>query len=215
MILTKTEGQEDLPRYFAQVFDLAGRLKNGRLDFVLPDGRRFRAHGQNPGFVAELHAHDDDVFARLVREGELGFCDSYIEGGWTTPDLQAFLDLIQDDNEELYNGFPGMALVRAYERLRFWLQRNTKKQAKKNISAHYDLGNDFYALWLDDSMTYSSACFRTGQESTERAQEQKYARWWIRWASNPAITCWRSAAAGGADLPNMRPASGGGFASPG
>ncbi len=136
MILTKTEGQEDLPRYFAQVFDLAGRLKNGRLDFVLPDGRRFRAHGQNPGFVAELHAHDDDVFARLVREGELGFCDSYIEGGWTTPDLQAFLDLIQDDNEELYNGFPGMALVRAYERLRFWLQRNTKKQAKKNISAH-------------------------------------------------------------------------------
>ncbi|WP_300517514.1 cyclopropane-fatty-acyl-phospholipid synthase family protein [Aliiroseovarius sp.] len=175
MILTKTEGQEDLPRYFAQVFDLAGRLKNGRLDFVLPDGRRFRAHGQNPGFVAELHAHDDDVFARLVREGELGFCDSYIEGGWTTPDLQAFLDLIQDDNEELYNGFPGMALVRAYERLRFWLRRNTRKQAKKNIAAHYDLGNDFYALWLDESMTYSSACFRTGQESTEKAQEQKYA----------------------------------------
>lgn len=175
MILTKTEGQGDLPRYFAQVFDLAGRLKNGRLDFVLPDGRRFRAHGQNPGFVAELHAHDDDVFARLVREGELGFCDSYIEGGWTTPDLQAFLDLIQDDNEELYNGFPGMALIRAYERLRFWLQRNTKAQAKKNISAHYDLGNDFYALWLDESMTYSSACFRTGQESTEKAQEQKYA----------------------------------------
>ena len=175
MILTTTEGQEDLPRYFAHVFDLAGRLNNGRLDFRLPDGRRFRAQGRNPGFVGEMHVADPDAFARLVREGELGFADSYIDRGWDTPDLQALLDLIQDDNEDLYQGFPGMAMIRAYERLRFWLQRNTKAQAKKNIAAHYDLGNDFYALWLDGSMTYSSALFRTGQESTEQAQEQKYA----------------------------------------
>ena len=86
-----------------------------------------------------------------------------------------FMDLIQMDNEAVYDGFPGMALVRAYERFRFWLQSNTKKQALKNISYHYDLGNDFYSLWLDESMTYSSALFENGQESLEKAQEQKYA----------------------------------------
>jgi uncharacterized membrane protein len=68
-----------------------------------------------------------------------------------------------------------MALVRAYEKLRFWMQGNSKRQAKKNISYHYDLGNDFYSLWLDDTMTYSSALFETGQESTEAAQRAKYA----------------------------------------
>ncbi|MCI2398525.1 cyclopropane-fatty-acyl-phospholipid synthase family protein [Aliiroseovarius subalbicans] len=174
MILTTTKGQENLPRYFAQVFDLAKNMNHGRLDFVLDDGRIFRAEGRNPGYVAQLEVHSDDVFARLVREGDLGFCDAYIEGGWSTPDLQAFLDLLQSDNEDLYNGFPGMSLVRMYERMRFWLQSNSKRQAKKNISYHYDLGNDFYGLWLDDSMTYSSAYFKTGQESTEKAQEQKY-----------------------------------------
>jgi cyclopropane-fatty-acyl-phospholipid synthase len=68
-----------------------------------------------------------------------------------------------------------MKLVRAYELFRFWLQSNSKRQARKNIAYHYDLGNDFYGLWLDESMTYSSALFKTGQESLERAQEQKYA----------------------------------------
>jgi len=65
--------------------------------------------------------------------------------------------------------------LRAWEKLRFWLQSNSKRQAKKNISHHYDLGNDFYGLWLDDTMTYSSALFRTGQESLEAAQTAKYA----------------------------------------
>ncbi len=173
--LTTTKGQTGLPRYFAAVFDIALRISRGRLDFVLPDGRRFRAEGSLPGPVAEIVAHDPDVFARLIREGELGFCDAYIDGGWSSPDLQAFLDLIQAGNEGVYDGFPGMGLVRAYERLRFWLQSNSKRQAKKNIAYHYDLGNDFYRLWLDDTMTYSSALFLTGQESLEKAQTQKYA----------------------------------------
>ncbi len=175
MILTTTEGQTGLPRYFARVFDMACQMNNGRADFVLPDGRRFRAEGRRPGPVAELHVHDPDIFARLLREGDVGFAEAYIEGGWSTPDLQAFMDLVHNDNDVVYDGFPGMALVRALERLRFWLQSNTKRQARRNISAHYDLGNDFYALWLDDTMTYSSALFDTGQESTERAQEAKYA----------------------------------------
>jgi cyclopropane-fatty-acyl-phospholipid synthase len=174
-VLTTTKGQAGLPRYFTQAFEVARRMEHGRLDMVLPDGRRFRAEGTKPGPVAEMDIHDADIFARLIREGDLGFCEAYLEGGWSTPDLQSFMDLVHHDNEEVYDGFPGMGLLRAYEKLRFWLQSNSKGQAKKNISYHYDLGNDFYALWLDDTMTYSSALFRTGQESLERAQIQKYA----------------------------------------
>ncbi len=174
-ILTSIAGQADLPRYFAQAFARAERLNKGRLDVVLPDGRRFRAQGKQPGHVAELHVHDPDLFARLIREGDVGFAESYMEGGWSTPDLQAFMDLINDDNPSVYDEAVGMGLVRALERLRHWLRANSKAQARKNIRHHYDLGNDFYSLWLDESMTYSSAVFTTGQESLEAAQEAKYA----------------------------------------
>lgn len=174
-VLTSVKDQSGLPRYFPAAFDLAKRMTNGRLDFVLADGRRFRAEGQNPGPVAEIHVREADVFARLIREGDLGFCEAYLEGGWTTPDLQAVMDVVQAGNNEVLDGFPGFALVRVYERFRFWLHGNSKRQAKKNIAAHYDLGNGFYRLWLDDSMTYSSALFGSGQESLEAAQEAKYA----------------------------------------
>lgn len=175
MVLTATYGQENLPRFFAAVFAQALKINHGRIDFRLPDGRVFRAEGNLPGPASELHVHNGDVFSRLVREGDLGFCDAYIEGWWTTPDLQEFLDFLQSDNESLYDGFPGLGLVRLWERLRHWANSNSKAQARKNISYHYDLGNDFYALWLDETMTYSSAIFETGQESMERAQITKYA----------------------------------------
>ena len=173
-LLTTTDGQKNLPRYFARVFAVAQMVQNGRLDIHLPDGRSFRVEGPQPGPVAEMHVHNVDLFARTVRDGDVGFCEAYMDGWWDTPDLMAFFDFVHADNDAIYDGYPALALVKAYERLRFWLQRNTKKQARKNISAHYDLGNDFYKLWLDDTMTYSSALFKTGQESTESAQIQKY-----------------------------------------
>ncbi len=174
MIITSTDGQTQLPRYFAAVFDKIKHMKRGRVDIILPDGRHFRAEGPDPGFVAEVHVHNDDLFARTIREGDLGFCEAYMDGWWSTPDLMAFMDLVHDDAEDMYDGFPGQFLVRFYEQMRFWMQRNSKTQAKKNISYHYDLGNEFYSLWLDDTMTYSSAKFDTGQQSLEAAQIEKY-----------------------------------------
>ncbi len=175
-VLTTVKGQDGLPRYFATVFEIAGRLGKGRLDFVLPDGRRFRAEAKAPGIAAEIEVRNPDLFVRLVRDGDLGFCDAYLDGWWTTPDLQAFLDLIQlPVNNIVGDSFPGLALVRAYERMRFWMQSNSRRQARKNIAYHYDLGNEFYRLWLDETMTYSSAIFQNPQESLETAQKRKYA----------------------------------------
>lgn len=176
MILTSTEGQENLPRYLSRVLDMLQNIEYGRIDIELPDGRIFRVKGDRPGPVAVLQVRHPDLFARLIREGDLGFSDAYLEEWWTTPDLQAFMDLMHMGSDTVYDGFPGIGLVRAYERMRFWLQRNHKAQARRNISYHYDLGNEFYKLWLDDTMTYSSAYFETGQESLEKAQTAKYTK---------------------------------------
>ncbi|WP_291728862.1 cyclopropane-fatty-acyl-phospholipid synthase family protein [Leisingera sp. F5] len=175
MKLTSVEGQKNLPRYFAAVFAKVKAMEVGQLDIHLPDGRIFSANGRNPGPAADLHIRNPDCFARLIREGDLGFADAYLEGWWSTSDLQAFMDLVHMGANTVYDGFPGQGLARAYERFRFWLHRNHRKQAQKNISYHYDLGNDFYGLWLDDTMTYSSALFRSGQDSLEKAQTAKYA----------------------------------------
>jgi cyclopropane-fatty-acyl-phospholipid synthase len=174
-IRTDTKGEKNLPRYFGAVFEQASKVDHGRLDFELPDGRVFRVEGPKPGPVAAIKIHNADLFARLIREGDLGFCDAYLEEWWSSPDLLAFMQFVQADNDDIYDGFPGMSLVRLYERTRHFLRSNSRRQAKKNISHHYDLGNDFYGLWLDDSMTYSSAKFETGQESLEAAQTLKYA----------------------------------------
>jgi len=80
MILTTTKGQANLPRYFSSVFDMMKHLPSGRVDFVLSDGRTFRAEAEKPGYVAVLNIHNDDLFARLIREGDLGFCEAYMDG---------------------------------------------------------------------------------------------------------------------------------------
>ena len=175
MILTTTDGQKDLPRYFATAFGIAQKGQNGRIDFVLDDGRTFRAEGPGVGPICEIRIHNSGIFERLLREGQLGFCDAYLDGQWSTPNLQAFMDYIHADNDEVFDSFPGQKLVQLYERFRFRMQGNSKGQARKNISYHYDLGNDFYGLWLDKTMTYSSAIFADGQESLEKAQTTKYA----------------------------------------
>nr|WP_076364925.1 cyclopropane-fatty-acyl-phospholipid synthase family protein [Phaeovulum vinaykumarii] len=166
---------DTLPRYFPQVFRAAQKMSRGRLTFVLPDNGRFVAAGAAPGPEAELIVNDPDIFARLVREGDLGFCEAYMDGAWDSPDLMAFMLLVHSGNEELYDGFPGQGLVRAYERFRHWLRDNSRAQARRNIAHHYDLGNDFYALWLDETMSYSSARFTAPDQPLAEAQRAKYA----------------------------------------
>jgi cyclopropane-fatty-acyl-phospholipid synthase len=153
----------------------ASSLVAGELRVVLPGGQRYTLGNGTPGRVSEIVVHDMAVFDRLMTEGWVSMGDTYVEGLWSSPDLQGFMDHVYDMDPALWNElFTGNWITTLVSKIRFWLQRNHRKQARKNISHHYDLGNAFYGLWLDDTMTYSSALFETGQESTEKAQIAKY-----------------------------------------
>ena len=168
-------GMRDLPRYFQQVHPILSRIKVGRLDVGLPNGKVVRIDSPNvdDGPHGRFDVVNPGLFARVVRDGEIGFAEAYMDGDWTTPDLQALLDLLVMSNKEVSHNLPAQRLVRLYERLRHWLRSNSKGQARRNISAHYDLGNAFYGTWLDDTMTYSSALF-DGTEELSAAQSRKY-----------------------------------------
>ena len=175
MALETMHGQRDLPRWCETVFTILQRIELGSMSFRLPDGRCFAARGGKPGPHGHFDVHETRMFARMVRDGELGFAEAYMDGWWDSPDLQAMLDVALLNNDQIGRSMPGAALIRAYERLRHWLRTNTKRGSKRNISYHYDLGNDFYRLWLDPSMTYSAALYSGQGETLEQAQNNKYA----------------------------------------
>jgi cyclopropane-fatty-acyl-phospholipid synthase len=174
-VITDLEGQKDLPRWFAATHAVLQGLEAGSIEATLPDGRRFRIEGRRPGPAARIDVRHRDLFARIARQGELGFCEAYLDGWWDTPDLQTFLDVLLTSTRWVNRAFPGAGLVRAWQRLNHRLNRNTRSQARRNIAAHYDLGNAFYARWLDETMTYSSALFESAADELAAAQRRKYA----------------------------------------
>ena len=169
-----TKFDKSLPRRFNSIFGILQGLIVGKLTIKLPDAGEFKFEGTSEGPTAELKILNTDFFARLVREGENGFCESYLDGWWTTPDLVALLDVLMLNGDLFGSNLPGAAVLRFYERVRHALRSNSKSQARRNIAHHYDLGNDFYKKWLDETMTYSSAFFETGKESLSEAQTKKY-----------------------------------------
>jgi len=185
-VLKTTKGERDLPWWFVSSFAVLQGLKVGQIDIALPDGRIFRVEGPAPGPRARIEVQHPGLFARLAREGELGFCEAYVDGWWQTPDLQVLLDVLLTSRVRVERSFPGAGLVRHYRAAMHWLNRNTRSQAKRNIAAHYDLGNDFYAHWLDETMTYSSALFENTGEDLAAAQRRKYASVCDRIGANEA-----------------------------
>ena len=175
-ICTSLKDQTNLPSYFRNIFKILLSLKIGSVEVKLPDERIFRVSGKIDGLNARIDIIDPDCFARLVRDGDIGFMEAYMDGQWSSPDLLSFMDIIFQNFHQLATRFPGAGLVKMYERIRHWLNSNSKRQAKKNISYHYDLGNDFYKLWLDETMTYSSAFFKEKTETLSEAQTNKYAQ---------------------------------------
>ena len=131
--------------------------------------------GDKPGPHAEIEVHDMDFARRSIAGGDIGFAESYMDGQWSTPDLTTVLEFFGENFDRTRRLAIGGRVVRFVNGLRHTLaRRNTRRGARRNILAHYDLGNDFYAEWLDPSMTYSSGIYASENTSLEQAQHAKY-----------------------------------------
>jgi cyclopropane-fatty-acyl-phospholipid synthase len=141
---------------------------------MLPDGRIRVFQGREPGPEATLHISDLRCLRRVAGSGDLGFAEGYLRGEWNTPDLATLLQLLGLNRSSLGRLPRPHPAVRMLNLVRRGFQRNTRAGAKRNIHAHYDLGNDFYAAWLDPTMTYSGALFAPEDTDLATAQLRKY-----------------------------------------
>ncbi|MDR7146885.1 cyclopropane-fatty-acyl-phospholipid synthase family protein [Rhizobium sp. BE258] len=151
------------------------QMQHGALALELPDGRKALIEGRIEGPRAAVKLNNWNLASRAMTSGTIGVAETYMDGDWQSPDITAFLELflINGEAAEKYsNGRKG--IMRVFERIRHWMNTNTKTGSKRNISAHYDLGNDFYKQWLDPTMTYSSALYSTGANDLQSAQNAKY-----------------------------------------
>ena len=152
------------------------RVERGSLRLVTPDGRERVFEGRDQGSVADLKLHDWGVIPALARHGDIGLADGYRSGKWDTADLQALMNFGLENRHSLRGFTLGATIYRRLSALSYLLRMNTLQGSRKNIHAHYDLGNDFYSLWLDPTMTYSSALYKNAGESLTQAQHNKYDR---------------------------------------
>lgn len=162
------------PASMRRAIAFASKIEKGELDVFMPDGRHFRFGGGAPGPKATMIVKDLGFARRLLGGGDLGIAEAYLMGEWESPDLTRFLELFCANQPLIARMLEGKPLVRMLQMVGHWLNRNTKRGAKRNIHAHYDLGNEFYAAWLDPSMTYSSALYLGGERDLERGQKAKY-----------------------------------------
>ncbi len=160
-------------------FKLAEALQVGTLAVTLPDGTTRRFVGETPEPVAELVVHNDRMARRFVLGGALAFHESYLDGDWTSPDIEQIFFLGLANYQRIRDHFYGKAWFRVPNKILHALRGNTRRGSRKNIAYHYDLGNAFYEKWLDPSMTYSSALFpndieASGQGNLTEGQLNKY-----------------------------------------
>ncbi|WP_293393680.1 cyclopropane-fatty-acyl-phospholipid synthase family protein [Phenylobacterium sp. RIFCSPHIGHO2_01_FULL_69_31] len=147
----------------------------GVMTFVLPDGREIRLEGREPGLEARLVVRDYDFIKRTISNGTIGFGEGYMAGEWDTPDLSVLLEVLAQNYARFEKVSFGSRFMAALNVIEHALGRNNSRSgSKKNIQAHYDLGNAFYSRWLDTTMTYSAARFERPGEALSDAQKRKY-----------------------------------------
>jgi cyclopropane-fatty-acyl-phospholipid synthase len=156
------------------VLKLLNRIQHGVLLLHFPDGQIAR-FGQS-GKTIELHINDWGMIAQSLKSGDIGFAESYIAGQWHTHDLPGLIELFARNRDGLEAVIYGNFLGKLVYLLKHALNRNSRTGSRRNIHAHYDIGNTFYRLWLDPSMTYSSALFQGREQSLHEAQQAKYVR---------------------------------------
>lgn len=168
-------GYEPLARDTRTVFALLEKLSGGLLEIRLPDGSCALFGDGERGVT--LQVHDEALFARVLARGDIGLAEAYLDGQWDSPDITALLLLLARNREVLARAVYGSWRKLLAARVRHWFNRNSRAGSRRNIMAHYDLGNDFYRAWLDPSMSYSAALYPVGEDaSLSVAQHAKYRR---------------------------------------
>jgi cyclopropane-fatty-acyl-phospholipid synthase len=165
----------DSGRRLRLIEPMIAAIRHGRLVVRLPNGAVL-ASRDSEGPQAFVAIERWRALRRLAIGGGVGFAEAFVDGDWTSPDLVALLRLAARNAEELRAGLRGAPLMRLLLRLRHLLRGASRRGARRNIVSHYDLGNDFYALWLDRTMQYSSATFSGREQDLEAAQEAKLDR---------------------------------------
>ena len=153
---------------------IISRIQFGSISLTTPDGtvHEFSAAGQGPS--ADLHLHNMEAVSRMLRDGKMGFCEAVMDGHATSRDMATLIELAVLHDEYIETNLQAGLLRRWGLKLFHMLRQNSKAGSAKNISYHYDLGNDFYSAWLDPTMTYSSAVFAEGDDDLSSAQLNKY-----------------------------------------
>lgn len=159
---------------FHRVLDrIDAALEQGAIEAWLPDGSYRILGGRGPGPVAEVEVRRWRALIKLARSGSIGWYHAWAARDWTSPDPVPLFDLFMRNGRSLGDIGRARGISRRLKKLAHWLRDNTPRRARRNIAFHYDLGNDFYAEWLDETMTYSSALF---QEPIRGDEELAYAQ---------------------------------------
>ncbi len=169
-----TEIAASLPTVIRSALAYGTRIERGCLTVHLPDGTSYMFRGAKPGPDAVFQVKDFAFARRLALGGDIGFAEAYLRGEWETPNLARFLELFATNYSAIETMLAGKPLARLWQILRHFLNRNTRAGSRKNIHAHYDLGNTFYSSWLDQTMTYSSGIYAPGDNDLSSAQIRKY-----------------------------------------
>lgn len=172
---TKEQPNNKLPFAFRQILNFAERIRFGQLIFILPDGQKLSFSGEEEKSSVGIIQINDYRFARrILVGGDIGFYESYADGDWSTPNLADCLYIFARNADHIQSAFNGSPLLDLVNNLRHAWNKNTKSGSRRNIMAHYDLGNSFYQEWLDPTMTYSSALFPSPEADLGAAQLNKY-----------------------------------------
>lgn len=175
-----------LPFAVRRAFGYALKLERGRLIAILPSGKALAFQGREPGPEATIVVNDLRFARRLAGGGDIGFAEAYLRGEWDTPNLTRFLELFCVNHAAVATLLPDRPLTRLWQWLMHALNRNSRRGSRRNIHAHYDLGNAFYSAWLDPSMTYSSGLYEQAGDDLATAQARKYQRLAERIGLTPA-----------------------------
>jgi len=158
------------------ILDSFSKIETGEIEFISPEKLVVRYRGTRNGPKVKLEIYDWSIFTEILNKSDIGLAETYIESKWNVDSIANLIELSILNEKSLRKAFTGNLAKIIYYRLKHEARENTKAGSKKNIQAHYDLGNQFYTLWLDKTMTYSSALFSNDLESLEQAQQNKYQR---------------------------------------